>query len=157
LDDCPLYLRGWEWHLLKRQCQTAIMTLRGHTDYVFNVAFSPDGKTLASSSQDGTAKVWDATTGRLIHDLRGHSPDICWRVAYSPDGTMLASGGRDQTVKIWDAASGRLIRTLRGHQGTVLSVAFCPVGQLLVSGGEQSVKLWDTKAWREIRTLPRGW
>jgi WD40 repeat protein len=157
LDGCPLYLRGWEWHLLKRQCQTAILTLRGHTDYVFNVDFSPDGKTLASSSQDGTAKVWDATTGRLIHDLRGHSPDICWRVAYSPDGTMLVSGGRDQTVKIWDAASGRLIRTLRGHQGTVLSVAFCPVGQLLVSGDEQSVKLWDTKAWREIRTLPRGW
>jgi WD40 repeat protein len=70
---------------------------------------------------------------------------------------MLASGGRDKTVKIWDAASGRLIRTLRGHQGTVLSVAFCPVGQLLVSGGEESVKVWDTKAWREIRTLPRGW
>jgi WD40 repeat protein len=78
-------------------------------------------------------------------------------VAYSPDGTMLASGGRDKTVKIWDAESGRLIRTLHGHVDTVLSVAFCPVGQLLVSGGEHSVKLWDTKAWREIRTLPRGW
>jgi WD40 repeat protein/serine/threonine protein kinase len=155
LDGCPPRLRGWEWHFLKRQSHTALLTIHAHDDYVFEVVYSPDGKALATSSQDGTARVFDAATGRLIRTLRGHYPDICWRVAYSPDGTMLASAGRDRTVKIWDARTWELIRTLGEHPDTVYGVAFSPDGRLLASGSSVT-KLWDTKTWREIRTVANG-
>jgi WD40 repeat protein len=156
LDRCPTHLRGWEWHYLKRQSHTALMTIPAHDDYVFNVAYSPDGKSLATSSEDGTARVFDAATGRLIHTLRGHYPDICWRVTYSPDGKLLASGGRDKTVKIWEAATGDLLRTLAGNPETVYGVSFSPDGRLLAAGSTVT-KLWDTKTWQEIRPpLPWG-
>jgi WD40 repeat protein/serine/threonine protein kinase len=154
LDGCPPHLRGWEWNYLKRQGHTALLTIPAHDDYVFSVAYRPDGKALATCSQDGTLRTWDAVSGRLIRTLPGHAPDICWRVTYSPDGTRLASAGRDKAVRIWDAASGRLIRTLLGHAGTVLGVDFSPDGRLLASSGIGVVKLWDTWTWREIRSLP---
>jgi WD40 repeat protein/serine/threonine protein kinase len=157
LDACPPNLRGWEWHYLKRQSHTALITIPAHDDYVFNVVYSPDGKSLATSSQDGTARVFDAATGRLIHTLRGHYPDICWRVAYSPDGKRLASGGRDKTVKIWNAATGELLYTLTGNPDTVSGVTFSPDGHILAACSSVT-KLWDTKTWREIcPPLPGGW
>jgi WD40 repeat protein/serine/threonine protein kinase len=156
LDGCPSHLRGWEWHYLKRQSHTALMTIPAHDDYVFNVVYSPDGKSLATSSEDGTARVFDAATGRLIHTLRGHYPDICWRVTYSPDGKLLASGGRDKTVKIWEAATGDLLHTLTGNPDTVYGVSFSPDGCLLAAGSTVT-KLWDTRTWQEIRPpLPGG-
>jgi WD40 repeat protein len=156
LDGCPTHLRGWEWRYLKRQSHTALMTIPAHDDYVFNVAYSPNGKSLATSSEDGTARVFDAATGRVIHTLRGHYPDICWRVTYSPDGKLLASGGRDRTVKIWEAATGDLLRTLPGNPETVYGVSFSPDGRLLAVGSTVT-KLWDTKTWQEIRPpLPGG-
>ena len=157
LDGCPPRLRDWEWHYLKRQSHTALLRIPAHDDYVFSVAYNHDGTRLASASQDGTARVFDAATGRLIHVLRGHSPDICWRVTYSRDGTLLASSGRDKTVKIWDAATGRLIQTLSGHPSVVWGVDFSPDGRLLASSCVGVVKLWDTETWREIHTLPGGW
>jgi WD40 repeat protein len=156
LHGCPTHLRGWEWHYLKHQSQTALLTIQAHNDYVFNVAYSPDGKTLATSSQDGTARVFDAGTGRLIRTLRGHYPDLCWRVTYSSDGKLLASGGRDKTVRIWNASTGELLRTLPGHPDTVYAVSFSPDGRLLAAGSSVT-KLWDTRTWREVRPpLPGG-
>jgi WD40 repeat protein len=158
LDGCPAHLRDWEWHYLKRQSHTALLTIPAHDDYVFSVTYSPDGKTLATASQDGTARVFDAGTGRLIHTLPGHSPNICWCVTYSPDGKLLASGGRDRTVKVWDTATGELRRTLGGHPDTVWSVAFSPPdGRLFASACVGAVKLWDTNTWREVRTFDGGW
>ena len=80
------------------------------------MAFSPDGKRLASASLDKTVKVWDATTGQEILTLKGHTGGVLG-VAFSPDGNRLASGGWDGTVKVWDAATGQEIRTLKGHTG----------------------------------------
>ena len=89
-------------------------TLEGHTSSVYSVAFSSDGKTVASGSKDKTIKIWDSSTGKLIRTLTGHSQPVN-SVAFSSDGKTVASGSDDKTIKIWDSSTGKLIRTLTGH------------------------------------------
>jgi WD40 repeat protein len=124
--------------------------LTGHTSFITSLAFSPDGKTLASSSADGTVRLWEVKTGQpLGQALSGHS-SLVLTVAFSPDGRTLASGGADQTIILWDVSNfkGRTDRplayALTGHQGEVSSVTFSPDGQRLASGSEDGlVILWD--------------
>jgi hypothetical protein len=126
----------------------------GHSDPVAAVAFSPDGKTLASGSQDNTIKLWEAATGQLIRTLSGHTDPVT-SVAFSPDGKTLASGSADQhTMKLWEAATGQFIRTFSGHSRWITSVAFSPGRKTLASGSlDQTIKLWEAGTGQLIRTL----
>jgi WD40 repeat protein len=129
------------------------LTLTGYTSDVWSVAFSPDGRLLASGSNDKTIKLWEVASGSLVRTLSGHT-DWVRSVAFSPDGRLLASGSYDDTIKLWEVASGREVRTLTGHTGWVWSMAFSPDGRLLASGSnDKTIKLWDVASGREVRTL----
>jgi dipeptidyl aminopeptidase/acylaminoacyl peptidase len=129
---------------------------------VNSVAFSPDGKTLASGSGDvGTISLLDVATGKEQATLEGRDGRVT-SVAYSPDGKTLASGNWDGTIKLWDVATGKEQATLKGHTNWVNSVAFSPDGKTLASGGGASiagefkpgeVNLWDVATGKERATL----
>ena len=125
------------------------LTLSGHS-----VAWSPDGKRLATGSDDNTAKVWDAATGKELLTLRGHS-ELCHSVAWSPDGKRLATGSLDRTAKVWDADTGKELLTLSGHSLAVNSVAWSPDGKRLATGSaDDTAKVWDAATGKELLTDP---
>jgi WD40 repeat protein len=123
-----------------RPSRARMRALAGHTDKLWDVAYSPDGKWIATTSTDHTARVWDAETGALRATLR-HA-DWVVTVAWSPDSRLVASGGSDHTVRVWDVIAGREVAAL--PVGAVTwQVAFSPDGAtLLTASGSSAVKLW---------------
>ncbi|MEW6494128.1 MAG: tetratricopeptide repeat protein, partial [Cyanobacteriota bacterium] len=111
--------------------------LEGHDSTVRSVSFSPDGKTLASGSNDNTIKIWNLATGKLISTLTRHELSVN-SVSFSPDGKTLASGSNDNTIKIWNLATGNPITTLTRHELSVRSVSFSPDGKTLASGSNDN-------------------
>src|SRR5204862_29931 len=105
-----------------------------HTHWVLCVAYSPNGKRLASASQDGTVKVWDVETRRELRTYTGHT-EMVRAVAFSPDGKLIASAGGDKDIRLWEADTGKDIRPLKGHTEFVTGIAFSPDGTHLASGG----------------------
>jgi WD40 repeat protein len=138
---------------------TASSTLSGHTRAVNAVAFTPDGHTLATVSDDDTARLWDVTNPRqpqLLSTLSGHTGFI-YGMAISADGRMLATGSRDKTAKLWDISDHRqprLLSTITGHTDTISGVGFSPDGRILATGSHDlTTKLWDITDPREPRLI----
>ena len=124
----------------------ALRTLRGHTRPIGRIAWSPDGRMLASPSQDATVRIWDAETGECMRVIDGHK-DKVWDLAYDPSGSMLASASEDRSVKLWEPEREGMLRALKEHNDGVWAVAFNPKGGILASAGaDQTVKLYGKPA-----------
>ncbi|MBD2118561.1 MULTISPECIES: serine/threonine-protein kinase [Microcystis] len=129
-------------------------TLTGHSDEVFSVAYSPDGRYLASGSIDQTIKIWEVATGKELRTLTGHSGGV-FLVVYSPDGRYLASGSSDKTIKIWEVATGKELHTLTVYSDLYgADVVYSPDGRYLASrSDDKTIKIWEVATGKELRTL----
>jgi WD40 repeat protein len=127
--------------------------LKGHTALIYSVAFSPDGKLLATAGFDNVVKLWEWPSGKEVRTLAGHTgPVYC--VAFHPNGTMLASGSLDKTIRLWNVADGKMIREIKGHTDIVDSIAFNKDGKLLASGSsDKTVRIWNPDDGKEVKNL----
>jgi WD40 repeat protein len=134
--------------------------LRGHGDKVRSAAFSPDGLRIVTASDDRTARIWNARTGRAIGSpLEGHAKQVN-SAAFSPDGTRIVTASDDQTARIWDATTGRALQELKGpagHTKAVRSAAFSPDGARVVTASDdRTARIWDAATGRPIGSPLEG-
>ncbi len=123
------------------------LELNGHSDAVYDVAFSPDGQLLASGSYDKTVKLWSVSDAKVIATLHGHQDQV-FRIAFSPDGRSLASCSGDGTTIVWDLDTGEKKFVVVSHRDPMLDVAFSPNGKLIATAGAH-IQLWkkDVEVW----------
>jgi predicted NACHT family NTPase len=138
------------WDVATGRC---LRTFEGHTQMVYAVALSPDGRLALSGSQDQSVRLWEVATGRCLRTLRGHTGYVP-AVALAAGGRLALSGSFDGTVRLWEVTTGRCLRTFEGHTQMVYAVALSPDGRLALSGSQdESVRLWEVATGRCLRTL----
>jgi small GTP-binding protein len=131
-------------------------TFYGHERMINRLAWSPDGKLLASASHDATVRIWDLANGTLLRSLVGHTSTV-YCVAWSPDGHRLASGSHDLTVRIWDVATGNQIQKLDGYRALISNVGWSPDGKLLTLSSQFIfTELWQTEHWTKYAVMSFG-
>ena len=130
-----------------------LKTQSAHANSISGVTFNSDGTQIATTSWDGFAKVWDATTRQLQRSfVRFYAPD--YGSAFSRDGSRLAVTSTDGTVRVWEIETGEILKDLRGHTGTVWGVDFSPDGlQIATAGTDGTVKLWEAETGELLITL----
>ncbi len=135
-----------------RPVEAEVASLDEHTGRVWWAEFSPDGSRIVTCSEDRTAKIWDASTGRELATLAGHDGFV-WRARFSPDGNRVVTASFDNTAKIW-YANGTLLATLVGHQFYVVDAAFSPDGTRVVTASyDGTARLWEAASGRPIAVL----
>src|SRR5262249_2581599 len=117
-----------------------------HKDVVYEVAFSPDGKLLASGGYDRLVKLWEVASGKELRTLKDHS-DTVYSLAFSPDGKLLASGAADPPLHVYHGETGQLLYTRGESTDWVYAVAWSPGGRHLAAGGvDKSIRVWEVSA-----------
>jgi WD40 repeat protein/serine/threonine protein kinase len=145
--------RGFEWYFWQRQTHLRLRTFSGRGAVISCVAFSPDGKKLATAGSDSTASVWDVANNKELLRLKGHKGWVR-AVAFSPDGLKMVTGGGDATAIVWSATSGKELARLKGHHSWIECVAFSPDSQKIVtSSRDGTAKVWTTEGGKELLTL----
>jgi eukaryotic-like serine/threonine-protein kinase len=146
-------LRGFECYYMEKLCHLDLRTLSGHKALLSSVAFSHDGKLIASASEDGQIKIWDTATGNEIRAISVPSKSVS-SIAFSPTEYSLVSASDDKLVRLWDAMTGREIRRFSGNENRVHAVAFSPDGSQIASAGEdRTVRVWDAASARPLHSL----
>ena len=135
------------------QASQSQLTLSGHTDWINDIAFSPDGNRVATAGYDTNIKLWDTITGQELMTLEDHSRFVN-SVTFSPDGQRLASASDDGFIIVWDAETGERQGVLSGENGTIRALAFSPDNNYLATAnGDATVRIWDTRTRRSQHLL----
>jgi WD40 repeat protein len=129
------------------------LVLEQQKSIVWTAAWSPDGSRMVTASDDGTARLWDAASGKVIAVLQGHAGTV-WSAAFSPDGTRIVTASSDRTARLWDAATGMPVAVLEGHEETVSSASFSLDGlRIVTASDDKSARLWDARTGAPIAVM----
>jgi WD40 repeat protein len=139
-------------HATTRQSPALVRDLVGHTGPVNACAVTPDGRRVISAADDGTLRVWDLESGRVLATMHGHTAAVR-ACAVTADGRRAISGSADRTLRVWDLESGRVLATLEGHTCTVLACVVTSDGRVISSAEDGTLKVWDLDRGDVLATL----